>query len=40
MKQHAKYAGFWIRLLASLIDTVIVLIVFAVPTSFIYGQAY
>lgn len=40
MEQHAQYAGFWIRLLALIIDSIIMLIVFALPTSFIYGQVY
>lgn len=38
--EYAKYAGFRIRFLAMLIDVVIMLIVFSVPLSFIYGQAY
>ncbi len=35
-----EYAGFWIRLGAVLIDTVIMIIVIAVPLSFIYGEQY
>lgn len=35
-----EYAGFWIRLGATLIDTVIVIIVLTVPLSFIYGEQY
>lgn len=38
--EHAQYAGFRIRMLAVIIDTIIMLIVFALPTSFIYGQSY
>jgi uncharacterized RDD family membrane protein YckC len=35
-----EYAGFWIRVGATLIDTVIIIIVLMVPLSFIYGQQY
>ena len=35
-----EYAGFWIRLGATLIDTVIMVIVLTIPLSFIYGQQY
>jgi len=35
-----EYAGFWIRVGATLIDTVIIVIVLMVPLSFIYGQQY
>jgi uncharacterized RDD family membrane protein YckC len=35
-----EYAGFWIRVGATLIDSVIFLIVIMVPLTFIYGQAY
>lgn len=35
-----EYAGFWIRLGASLIDTVILLIVITIPLTFIYGKEY
>lgn len=35
-----EYAGFWIRLGATLIDVVIFLIVIAIPLTFIYGEDY
>jgi len=35
-----KYAGFWIRLGASLIDLVIMIIVLYIPASLIYGEEY
>lgn len=35
-----EYAGFWIRLGATLIDTVIIMIVLMVPLSIIYGEQY
>jgi uncharacterized RDD family membrane protein YckC len=35
-----EYAGFWIRVGATLIDTVIIMIVLMVPLSFIYGEQY
>ena len=35
-----KYAGFWIRFAALLIDFVIVIILLYVPLSFIYGVEY
>lgn len=35
-----QYAGFWIRLGASLIDMVIIMIVIFVPLSLIYGADY
>lgn len=35
-----EYAGFWIRVGAMLIDTLIILIVLMVPLSFIYGEQY
>ena len=35
-----EYAGFWIRVGATLIDTVIIIIVLMVPLSFIYGEQY
>jgi len=37
---NEQYAGFWIRLGATLIDTVIIMIVLMVPLSFIYGEQY
>jgi len=35
-----EYAGFWIRVGATLIDLVIMIIVLSVPLSFIYGEEY
>lgn len=35
-----EYAGFWVRLGATLIDTVIIVIVITIPLSFIYGEQY
>lgn len=35
-----QYAGFWIRVAAALIDSVIFIIVLMVPVSFIYGEQY
>jgi len=35
-----EYAGFWIRLGALLIDSVIIFIVIVIPLSWIYGDAY
>lgn len=35
-----EYAGFWIRFAAALIDTIVVIIVFLVPLTFIYGTEY
>jgi len=35
-----EYAGFWVRLGATLIDTVIIMIVLTIPLSFIYGEQY
>lgn len=37
---NQEYAGFWIRVGASLIDLIIMLIVILVPLSFIYGEEY
>ncbi|MDP2126741.1 MAG: RDD family protein [Pseudohongiella sp.] len=39
MKDY-QYAGFWIRFAAVLIDTIILLIVIAVPLTLIYGAEY
>jgi len=39
MNEH-EYAGFWIRFGASLIDSVIMLIVIVIPLSLIYGEEY
>jgi len=38
--ENQEYAGFWIRVAATLIDTVILLLVLAVPLTLIYGSAY
>jgi len=38
--QDKEYAGFWIRLGSTLIDLVVILIVCAIPTVFIYGEEY
>ena len=35
-----QYAGFWIRLGAALIDTIILLIVIGIPLTLIYGGQY
>lgn len=35
-----KYAGFWIRVAASLIDAIILLIVIGLPLTYIYGLQY
>lgn len=35
-----QYAGFWLRFVASLIDTVIFIIVLMVPLALIYGERY
>jgi len=37
---HTPYAGFWLRLAASLIDMIIVFIVIFIPLSLIYGEEY
>lgn len=39
-QQQQRYAGFWIRLLAGLIDLVIMGIVIYVPLTLIYGEQY
>ena len=38
--ENQEYAGFWIRVAASLIDTVLFVIVFAIPLTLIYGMDY
>lgn len=38
--ENQEYAGFWIRLRASLIDMLVVMIVLWVPLGFIYGAEY
>ncbi len=35
-----KYAGFWVRVAASLIDSVLLSIVIAIPLTLIYGSDY
>lgn len=35
-----EYAGFWIRLAASLIDTIVFLPIFFIPLTLIYGSEY
>ena len=35
-----EYAGFWIRVGATLIDTIVMLIVIGIPLTFIYGDEY
>jgi len=35
-----EYAGFWIRVGASLIDLIIMIIVLYIPLSFIYREKY
>jgi uncharacterized RDD family membrane protein YckC len=37
---NQEYAGFWIRVGAALIDTVLLLLVFSVPLTLIYGSEY
>lgn len=38
--ENQEYAGFWIRVAASLIDSVVFVIVFAIPLTIIYGSEY
>jgi uncharacterized RDD family membrane protein YckC len=38
--ENQEYAGFWIRVAASLIDTFVFLVVIAVPLTLIYGADY
>jgi len=38
--ENREYAGFWIRVAAALIDTIIFVIVFAIPLTLIYGSGY
>lgn len=35
-----EYAGFWVRVVASLIDTVLLLFVIGIPLTLIYGGGY
>lgn len=39
-EQQQRYAGFWIRLLAGLIDLAVMLVVIYLPLTLIYGEAY
>jgi uncharacterized RDD family membrane protein YckC len=38
--QNQEYAGFWIRVAAALIDTVVFVLVFLIPLTLIYGSDY
>jgi uncharacterized RDD family membrane protein YckC len=38
--QNQEYAGFWIRVAAALIDTVVFVLVFSIPLTLIYGSDY
>jgi uncharacterized RDD family membrane protein YckC len=38
--ENQEYAGFWIRVAAALIDTVIFVLVFSIPLTLIYGADY
>jgi len=38
--ENEKYAGFWIRLGATLIDSIVFLVVFSIPLTLIYGTGY
>jgi uncharacterized RDD family membrane protein YckC len=38
--ENKQYAGFWIRVAAALIDTVIFVLVFSIPLTLIYGSGY
>lgn len=38
--QEKEYAGFWIRVGATLIDSVVFLLVFGIPLTLIYGADY
>jgi uncharacterized RDD family membrane protein YckC len=38
--ENQEYAGFWIRVAAALIDTIVFVIVFAIPLTLIYGSGY
>jgi uncharacterized RDD family membrane protein YckC len=38
--QNQEYAGFWIRVAAALIDTVVFILVFSIPLTLIYGSDY
>ena len=38
--ENKQYAGFWIRVVASLIDTILLIGLTAIPITFFYGAAY
>ena len=38
--ENQEYAGFWIRVAAALIDTILLILVFSIPLSLIYGSGY
>jgi len=38
--EHQEYAGFWIRVGAALIDSLLFIIVFSIPLTVIYGTEY
>ena len=38
--ENKQYAGFWIRVVASLIDTILVVVLTAIPITLIYGATY
>ncbi len=38
--ENQEYAGFWIRVAAALIDTVCMVVAFAIPLTLIYGSGY
>ena len=38
--EDVEYAGFWIRVAAALIDTVVFVVVISIPLTFIYGADY
>jgi uncharacterized RDD family membrane protein YckC len=38
--ENQEYAGFWIRVAAALIDTLLFLVVFSIPLTLIYGAEY
>ena len=38
--ENQEYAGFWIRVAAALIDTVLFILVFSIPITLIYGSGY
>lgn len=37
---NQEYAGFWIRFAAAMIDSIILMLVFAAPLTLIYGSGY